>query len=115
LPPLADSEYSKLFSGRNPKASELTDDAAKAKSSTGSVDADKFIEVFKANAFFTSGCGAVYKPNALNALPDSPVLATSPNAAAFNPEGIKLVPGERLLPGKVTRAMDANQVRLQQE
>ncbi|KAI5477274.1 phenol 2-monooxygenase [Pseudohyphozyma bogoriensis] len=108
-----DSAYSALFSGRSPKASQLTADESKAKS-TGAVDAQLFIETFKQNAFFTSGCGAVYNANILNVLPDSE-LAKTTKAGVFNPAGNKLIAGQRLLPGKVTRAVDANVVRIQQE
>lgn len=110
-----DSEYSKLFSGRNPKANQLTDEVEKAKQS-GAVDPQRFIQVFKQNAQFTSGVGAIYsQPTALTALPDSDLVKNSVNGSAFNPQGSKLIPGHRLTPGKVTRVMDANIVRLQQE
>ncbi|KAJ7122061.1 phenol 2-monooxygenase [Mycena crocata] len=99
-----DSAYSRLFSGRGPDASQLP----------GGVDAEKFIEMFKQNAFFTSGCGAIYFANELNALPGAPILGGA-HGHAFNPPGIKLVAGQRLTPGRVTRVVDGNQVRLQQE
>jgi len=40
-----DAEYSRLFSGRSPNATELTDDPVLAGKKTGAVDAQKFIEV----------------------------------------------------------------------
>ncbi|KAK4050697.1 hypothetical protein OIV83_003423 [Microbotryomycetes sp. JL201] len=107
-----DSLYSGLFSGKSPKADQLTDDAAKA-SSKGAVDAELFIETFKKNAFFTSGCGAVYRGNVLNATPDSELVKNYPKQGVFNVT--KLIEGQRLLPAKVTRCFDVNQVRLQQE
>ncbi|GAA6038259.1 hypothetical protein JCM8097_003909 [Rhodosporidiobolus ruineniae] len=109
-----DKAYSTLFSGRSPKSDQLTADATKAKA-LGAVDAELFIETFKKNAFFTSGCGAVYFANPLNALPDSELVKNYSKKGVFNPEGSKLTAGQRLLPGKVTRAIDANQVRIQQE
>ena len=109
-----DSQYSKLFSGRSPKADQLTADHAKAKSN-GAVDAQLFIETFKRNAEFTSGCGAFYQANVLNATDDSALVQGYPKQGVFNPAGSTLVPGRRLLPGKLTRAVDANQVRIQQE
>ncbi|KAM0748654.1 phenol 2-monooxygenase [Meredithblackwellia eburnea MCA 4105] len=109
-----DTEYSKLFSGASPKADQLTADASKAKSS-GAVDAEKFIQVFKQNCLFTSGCGAIYTANILNALPDAELVKSYPKQGVFNPAGSKLVAGQRLLPGMVTRAVDANRVRIQQE
>ncbi|KXS17858.1 phenol 2-monooxygenase [Gonapodya prolifera JEL478] len=109
-----DKAYSTLFSGRSPKADQLTADVTKAKS-LGAVDAELFIETFKKNAFFTSGCGAIYFANVLNALPDAELVAKYPKKGVFNPEGTRLVAGQRLLPGKVTRAVDANQVRIHQE
>ncbi|CAK5281204.1 unnamed protein product [Mycena citricolor] len=100
-----DGAYSRLFSGRAPDASQLS----------GGVDAEKFIEMFKQNAFFTSGCGAIYGANALNALPDAELVVRSRYGRAFNPAGVKIVAGQRLTPGRVTRVVDGNQVRLQQE
>ncbi|KAJ7502456.1 phenol 2-monooxygenase [Mycena galericulata] len=99
-----DGAYSRLFSGRGPDASQLP----------GGVDAEKFIQMFKQNAFFTSGCGAIYFANALNALPGARLLGGK-HGRAFNPPGVKLVAGQRLTPGRVTRVADGNQVRLQQE
>ncbi|TNY22819.1 phenol 2-monooxygenase [Rhodotorula diobovata] len=109
-----DKMYSALFSGRSPKSDQLTADATKAKA-LGAVDPELFIETFKKNAFFTSGCGAIYFANALNALPDSDLVKNYHKKGVFNPEGCRLTAGQRLLPGKVTRAIDANQVRIQQE
>ncbi|GAA5903543.1 hypothetical protein JCM8208_003620 [Rhodotorula glutinis] len=109
-----DKAYSSLFSGRSPKSDQLTADATKAKA-LGAVDPELFIETFKKNAFFTSGCGAIYFANPLNALPDSELVKNYPKKGVFNPEGSKLIAGQRLLPGKVTRAIDANLVRIQQE
>jgi len=109
-----DKMYSALFSGRSPKSDQLTADATKAKA-LGAVDPELFIQTFKKNAFFTSGCGAIYFANALNALPDSDLVKNYHKKGVFNPEGCRLTAGQRLLPGKVTRAIDANQVRIQQE
>ncbi|SGZ32377.1 BQ5605_C040g11865 [Microbotryum silenes-dioicae] len=110
-----DRAYATLFSGKSPKSDQLTADATKAKAK-GAVDAELFIETFKKNAFFTSGCGAVYGSNSiLNALPDSPLVQNYAKKGVFNPEGTELIAGRRLLPGKLTRAVDANQVRIQQE
>ncbi|KAJ7233893.1 phenol 2-monooxygenase [Mycena rebaudengoi] len=99
-----DGAYSRLFSGRGADARQLA----------GGIDAEKFIQMFKQNAFFTSGCGAIYFANPLNALPGAPVLKGA-HARAFNPPGVKLIAGQRLTPGRVTRVADGNQVRLQQE
>jgi len=101
-----DAEYSRIFSGRSPDATQLTDDPLLAGKKKGNaVDAQKFIEVFKKNARFTSGVGAVYKKQ-------SPLNGIEQSTAV---KGLKLTVGERLTPGKLTRAMDANVVRLQQE
>lgn len=110
-----DAEYSRLFSGRSPKSDQLTADAGKATKSANAVDSTRFIEVFKRNAFFTSGCGAVYFSNAFNALPESEIVKSGKRGNAFNPEGCKLIVGQRLLPGKAVRCEDANQIRIQQE
>lgn len=110
-----DAEYSRLFSGRAPTSEQLTTDPTKAAKSANAVDADRFIAVFKKNAFFTSGCGAIYFQNALNALPDAEIVSKSKYGSAFNPKGCKLLAGQRLLPGKAVRCEDANQIRIQQE
>ncbi|KAJ7049750.1 phenol 2-monooxygenase [Mycena amicta] len=99
-----DGAYSRLFSGRGPDAKQLPN----------GVDPDEFIRMFKQNAFFTSGCGAVYSGNVLNALPEETIVQ-SRREGVFNPQGCKLVPGQRLTPGKVVRVVDGNHVRLQQE
>lgn len=110
-----DAEYSRLFSGRSPKSDQLTDNAVTAAKTANAVDADRFIEVFKKNAFFTSGCGAVYFANAFNALPEAEIVKSGKYGSVFNPQGCKLIVGQRLLPGKVIRCEDANHVRIQQE
>ncbi|KAM0747470.1 phenol 2-monooxygenase [Meredithblackwellia eburnea MCA 4105] len=109
-----DSAYSRLFSGRNPTDSQLTTDTTKAKAN-GAVDAELFIETFKKNCLFTSGCGAFYSANVLNATDDSELVKGYQKQGVFNPVGTKLICGQRLLPGLVTRAIDANRVRIQQE
>lgn len=103
-----------MFSGKNPTGSQLTADESKAKG-TGAVDAKAFIELFKKNAMFTSGCGAYYAGNVLNATDDSELVKSYPKKGVFNPVGTKLIAGQRLLPGLVTRAIDANKMRIQQE
>ncbi|ORY84725.1 phenol 2-monooxygenase [Leucosporidium creatinivorum] len=108
-----DKSYSALFSGKSPKADQLTADAEKAKN-LGAVDAKLFIETFKSNAEFASGCGAIYTANILNATPDSDLVKNYPKQGVFN-AATKLIEGRRLLPGRLTRAVDANQVDLQQE
>lgn len=57
----------------------------------------------------------MYFENVLNALPNSALVAGFKKKGVFNPEGSKLIAGQRLPPGKLTRAVDANQVRIQQE
>ncbi|KAJ3337329.1 hypothetical protein HDU93_001234 [Gonapodya sp. JEL0774] len=104
-----DKAYSQLFSGRPASLENMT------KNKVGAVDPELFIEMFKKNSFFTSGCGAVYFANVLNALPDSTLVKGYPKKNVFNPEGTKLVVGQRLLPSKVTRAIDANHVNIEQE
>jgi hypothetical protein len=110
-----DAEYSRLFSGRSPQSDQLTADLNAAHKSANAVDAERFIATFKKNAFFTSGCGAIYFANPFNALPDSEIVKSSSRGKAFNPEGCKLIAGQRLLPGKAIRCEDANQIRIQQE
>lgn len=110
-----DAEYSRLFSGRSPQSDQLTADVKAASKAANAVDAERFIATFKKNAFFTSGCGAIYFANVFNALPDSDIVKKSKYGKAFNPQGCKLIAGQRLLPGKAIRCEDANQIRIQQE
>ena len=49
-----DSAYAAMFSGKNPTATQLTEEQSKTKG-VGAVDAQKFIDLFKTNAMFTSG------------------------------------------------------------
>lgn len=110
-----DAEYSRLFSGRSPKSDQLTADVTAASRTANAVDAERFIATFKKNAFFTSGCGAIYFSNIFNALPDSDIVRSGSRGSVFNPAGCKLIAGQRLLPGKAIRCEDANQIRIQQE
>lgn len=55
----------------------------------------------------------MYHANVLNATPDSELVKSYPKKDVFNCS--KLIVGQRLLPGRLTRAVDANQVDLQQE
>lgn len=63
----------------------------------------------------SSGCGAYYTANVLTATDDSELVKSYPKKGVFNPTGTKLIAGQRLLPGMVTRAIDANKMRLVQE
>ncbi|KAH9812340.1 FAD binding domain-containing protein [Melampsora americana] len=90
-----DSKYSSLFSG---KADDL--DGGIEREKVADVDPELFIEMFKKNAYFTSGCGAFYKANALN------LMASR--------DGWHLQAGARLLPGRVKRLHDGNPIRIEQ-
>lgn len=103
-----DKEYATIFSGRSPKPAQMgqvtTDDSP-------AVDAQVFIQTYMRNAFFASGCGVIYPPNVLVAHP----AGEAQDAPAQDRSNIALVPGHRLIPGRVTRAIDGNEVDIQQE
>ncbi|POW18171.1 hypothetical protein PSHT_06120 [Puccinia striiformis] len=104
-----DSEYSKLFSGRGSKIGSSKD---KTRATNNlEVDPQRFIELFKQNAYFTSGCGAVYPSNVFNARADSHIFKSHIDCRIDGP----LRAGERLLPGDAIRVIDGNPVRIEQE
>ncbi|KAA1110422.1 hypothetical protein PGT21_021169 [Puccinia graminis f. sp. tritici] len=103
-----DAEYSKLFSGRGAKIENLD----KTQTANGfEVDPQRFIELFKQNAYFTSGCGAVYPSNVFNAQADSEIFKGREECRIEG--GIHA--GERLLTGDAIRVIDGNPVRIEQE
>ncbi|KAI7952803.1 hypothetical protein MJO29_008434 [Puccinia striiformis f. sp. tritici] len=104
-----DAEYSKLFSGRGPQLNKGLDQNQAKKGFE--VDSQRFIEVFKRKAYFTSGCGAVYPPNVFNAQADSEIFKSGPDCRIEGP----LKVGERLLPGNAIRVIDGNPVKIEQE
>ncbi|EGG09012.1 uncharacterized protein MELLADRAFT_115864 [Melampsora larici-populina 98AG31] len=89
-----DAKYSSLFSG---KSGQIDDEIEREK--VTDVDPEVFIEMFKKNAYFTSGCGAFYAANALNVMTSR--------------EGWRLQAGARLLPGRVKRLHDGNPIRIE--
>ncbi|KFA61765.1 hypothetical protein S40285_04154 [Stachybotrys chlorohalonatus IBT 40285] len=104
-----DNRYAKLFSERQPAASEVQ--AASENHGTEHAQNDnQFIKTFKESCEFTSGYGVYYKPNALNWSPDHPARSTH-----INPKGGRLQPGHLFTPSDVTRIVDANVVHLEQE
>jgi hypothetical protein len=104
-----DNRYAKLFSERQPAASEVQ--AASENHGTEHEDNDnEFIKTFKASCKFTSGYGVHYKPNTLNWSPEHPA-----NSPAINPKGVRLETGHLFTPLDVTRVVDANVVHLEQE
>ncbi|KAI8460239.1 FAD binding domain-containing protein [Phakopsora pachyrhizi] len=107
-----DAEYSALFSGVSSstfsKNSKIEDTKVKI---VGEVDAQRFIDVFKKNISFITGCGAIYRTNVLNALPDADIYKKRKYTKIQSP----LKPGERFLPGNATRLIDGEVVQLEQE
>lgn len=103
-----DAEYSKLFSGRGASVKGLD----KTQAANGfEVDPQRFIELFKQNAYFTSGCGAVYPPNVFNSQANSEGFKSQIECQIDG----RLRAGERLLPGDAIRVIDGNPVRIEQE
>ncbi|KAG0148048.1 hypothetical protein CROQUDRAFT_42017 [Cronartium quercuum f. sp. fusiforme G11] len=84
-----DAQYASLFSGHGASDKGPVE-----------IDPEVFIEMFKKNAYFTTGCGAIYKANVLNITPSR--------------KSWRLEPGARLLPGRITRLHDGNPVRIEQ-
>ena len=103
-----DAQYAKLFSTRQPSASEVAQGTKNG--SNGHGEKNEFVEMFKANCEFTSGYGVAYNPNVFNW--DDTHTAQSP---LFNPKGCKLRTGRIMIPSNVTRVSDANVVHLENE
>ncbi|PLW13284.1 hypothetical protein PCANC_17854 [Puccinia coronata f. sp. avenae] len=103
-----DAEYSKHFSGQGGTINSL--DKAQQATKVLGVDPQLFMQLFKKKAYFSSGCGAVYHTNVLNAAADSSMFQGLPGAWIDVP----LRTGERLLPGNVVRALDGNPVEIEQ-
>ena len=103
-----DARYAKLFSTRQPSASEVAQGTKNG--SNGHGEKNDFVEMFKASCEFTSGYGVAYKPNIFNWDESHP--AQSP---LFDPKGCKLRTGRIMVPSNVTRVSDANVVHLENE
>ncbi|KNE90833.1 hypothetical protein PSTG_15747 [Puccinia striiformis f. sp. tritici PST-78] len=104
-----DSEYSKLFSGRGSKI-RSSEDKTQATNNL-ELGPQRFIELFKQDAYFTSGCGDVYPSNVFNARADSDIFKSQIHCRIDGP----LQAGERLLPGDAIQVIDGNPVRIEQE
>ncbi|KAL2205836.1 hypothetical protein CC79DRAFT_1397831 [Sarocladium strictum] len=96
-----DNRYAKLFSQRQPDASEV-EAASENHGSDQEQNENEFVKTFKEACSFTSGYGVCYGANELN----KPV-----------PETISTVlkPGHLFINANVTRVADANVVHLEQE
>ena len=103
-----DAQYAKLFSTRQPSASEVAQGTKNGTNGHGEKNA--FVEMFKSNCEFTSGYGVAYQPNVFNWDENHP--AQSP---LFSPSGCKLRTGRIMVPSNVTRVSDANVVHLENE
>lgn len=102
-----DSKYAKLFSQRQPSASEV---GAASQSSEEGASKNEFVEVFKASTEFTTGYGIAYEPNDYNWSPSHPA-----RSSLFRLNGSKLRTGRIMPTANVTRVVDANEVQLEQE
>lgn len=105
-----DAAYAKLFSQRQPSASEV-----KEGSKQGSSDASEnpFVAKFKESCEFTSGYGVAYLENVFNWSENHPAKH---DFFLSEPKGTtKLRTGRILTPATVTRVSDANVVHLEQE
>lgn len=101
-----DAKYAALFSQRRPLVDEV---GAAAEQGEGD-KIDEFVELFKANAEFTSGYGIGYGSNEFNWSPEHPA-----QSSLFNPKGNKLQIGRVMPSANVTRVVDANEAQLEQE
>lgn len=103
-----DSAYAKLFSARQPSASEVQS----AGSGDGAHD-NEFVRMFKESCEFTSGYGVAYQENILNWSPDHPARSS----LFLSPENntTTLRTGRIFRPANVTRVTDSNVVHLEQE
>jgi len=61
----------------------------------GGVNAEKFIQMFKQNTFFISGCGDIYFASELDALPGARAVLGGPHERALNLPGMKFVTGQQ--------------------
>ena len=107
-----DAQYAKLFSQRQPSASEVGHANSHISSPSSKEEKNQFVETFKANCEFTTGFGVAYQPNIFNW---SSSLSTTTSSSLFNPPGNKCTPGRILPPATVTRVLDANVVHLENE
>ncbi|KAF1997256.1 hypothetical protein P154DRAFT_606517 [Amniculicola lignicola CBS 123094] len=103
-----DVQYAKLFSSRPPSTAELRDVAVSNGTTQGG--GDEFVEYFKKASSFTSGYEVDYGANDLNWR-----VGRGKHAIAFNPAGVKLVPGRVFPVATVIRVIDANVCKLDQE
>jgi 2-polyprenyl-6-methoxyphenol hydroxylase-like FAD-dependent oxidoreductase len=117
-----DAQYSKLFSQRQPSASEVghaniqISSKESDRNDTSKEEKNEFVETFKANCEFTTGFGVAYQPNIFNwSASSSSSPSKTPSSPLFNPPGNKCTPGRILPPANVTRVIDANIVHLENE
>lgn len=103
-----DNKYAKLFSQRQPAASEI--EAASESANQAQEEDNDFVRTFKESCEFTSGYGVAYQPNALNWSSSHPV-----QSPLVHPRGAKLRTGRLFINADVTRVVDANVVHLEQE
>ena len=102
-----DAQYAALFSQRQPSAGEVgqADEQIKA-----GEEPNEFVELFKSSCEFTSGYGVAYGSNVFNWHPNH--VAQS---SAFHRGAKALRTGRTLPPANVIRAIDANEVHLEEE
>ena len=103
-----DNKYAKLFSQRQPAATEI--EAASEGAKDEKEEDNEFVKTFKESCEFTSGYGVAYQANALNWSSDHPV-----QSPLVHPRGTKLRTGRLFINADVTRVVDANVVHLEQE
>ncbi|KAF7186149.1 Phenol hydroxylase [Pseudocercospora fuligena] len=107
-----DAKYAKLFSSRQPSASERSS-ASKQNAGSSDNEENPFIATFKESCEFTSGYGVAYLENIFNWSESH--SAKSPLFLSEKNKGTKLRTGRILTPATVTRVVDANVVHLEQE
>ncbi|EME78642.1 uncharacterized protein MYCFIDRAFT_56894 [Pseudocercospora fijiensis CIRAD86] len=107
-----DAKYAKLFSSRQPSASERSS-ASNQNAGSSDNEENPFIATFKESCEFTSGYGVAYLENIFNWSESH--SAKSPLFLSEKNQGTKLRTGRILTPATVTRVVDANVVHLEQE
>lgn len=106
-----DNAYAALFSQRQPSAGEVSL-ASATDHAHGNDEPNKFVELFKSSCEFTSGYGVAYNGNEINWYQGHPA---SSSLFLSYPKSTKLRTGRTLPPVNVIRAVDANEVHLEEE
>ena len=102
-----DAQYAALFSQRQPSAGEVGQADQEAKAGE---EPNKFVELFKSSCEFTSGYGVAYGANVLNWHSEHVARST-----LIHQKTKVLRTGRTIPPANVIRAIDGNEVHLEEQ